>query len=105
MGTQPLYWLAVQNSGVSKISEYLGLNMGAESHHSLQGGGTAVISLVFPPKSSYCLPDSLISLQLGTENTVPPLESAQRSIQAQWKHHCKNQPTFSFNWMQTFSLD
>lgn len=80
VGSQSLCCLAVQSPGVSKISEYLGLNRRAESHHGLQGGGTAVISLVFPPKSSYCIPTSLISLQLGTENTLPPLETAQRTI-------------------------
>lgn len=80
VGSQSLCCLAVQSPGVSKTSEYLGLNRRAESHHGLQGGGTAVISLVFPPKSSYCIHTSLISLQLGTENTLPPLETVQRTI-------------------------
>lgn len=36
-GNEPLYWLAVQ-SGVAKISEYLSLNMRAESYQACREG-------------------------------------------------------------------
>lgn len=73
--------LAVCSLGVSKMSEYPGLNRGARSHHSPQGGGIAVI--ICPSESPLphpYWPDQPSVWKKKTLSGMLPLEIAQIAL-------------------------